>query len=87
MAKEIEYKGEKAKIIMMGTKKKVSHFRGEVYVAVIQYGDKDKLKYDVVPDSTDPSDVDDLPAIQTFAERSKAISHFMNLESNKDRWK
>jgi hypothetical protein len=86
-AKEIDYKGAKGKIMMIGVKKKAKNFRGELYVAVIQYGKKDQTQYDVVPDSTDSADVDDLPQVQTFTDRAKAIAHFMNLENNKDRWK
>ena len=84
--KQIEYKGEKASIIMMGTKQEVPGWRGELYVAVIQYGEKD-LKYDVVPDSSHPGDLDDLPEIKTFHDRGEAISHFMKLERNKNKWK
>ena len=85
--KHIDYKGEKASILMMGTKQSVPQWDGELFVAVIQYGEKDAMKYDVVPDSTNPGDLDDLPEIQTFTDRGKAISHFMKLENNKDKWK
>ena len=88
MAKEqIDYKGEKASIMMMGTKTSVPNWQGELFVAVIQYGEHDNLKYDVVPDSTHPGDLDDLPEVQTFSDRGHAISHFMKLEQNKNRWK
>jgi hypothetical protein len=81
--KPTEYKGEHAKIIMMGVKQKVAGWKGELTVAVIHYGDK----FDVVPDSTDASDQDDLPEIHTFEDRSKAVAHFMKLEQNKKNWK
>jgi len=81
--KHIDYKGEQAKIIMMGAKQKAPGWRGELYVAVIQYG----KNFDVLPDSTDPADQSDLPEIQTFSDRSQAIAHFMELEKNKRRWK
>ncbi len=88
MGKEAsEYKGERAKIIMMGTRKNVPGWKGELFVAVIQYGDSDNVKYDVIPDSTDPSEVDDLPEVKTFEDRSLAINHFMRLEQNKNKWK
>ena len=86
-AKEVDYKGEKGKIIMMGNRKEAPGWRGELYVAVIQYGEKEDYKYDVVPDSTSPADVDDLPEVQTFNSRSQAITHFMSLENNKLQWK
>ncbi len=83
----IDYKGEKGKLLMVGTKENVPGWSGEIYVAVIQYGDKTNEKFDVVPDSTDPKDVDELPEVKTFPNRGQAISHFMNLEKNKDKWK
>ena len=85
--KQIDYKGEKAKLIMVGHKKEVAGWRGELYVAVIQYGEGFQKKYDVVPDSTSAADLDDLPEVQTFSDRSQAISHFMKLENNKHQWK
>ena len=88
MAKEhIEYKGEHASIIMRGIKQSVPDWRGELFVAVIQYGEHQDLKYDVIPDSTHPGDLDDLPEVQTFTDRGQAISHFMKLEQNKSKWK
>jgi len=84
---EIEYKGEKAKILMMGTKQNVSGWRGEIFVALIEYGKKGEEAYDVVPDSTDNADLDDLPEVKTFNSYSQAISHFMKLEHNKEKWK
>jgi hypothetical protein len=86
--KPIDYKGQKATIIMMGTKQQVKGWQGEIYVAVIQYGEKDqKLNYDVVPDSTNAAEVDELPEVKTFDDRGQAIAHFMKLERNKDKWK
>jgi hypothetical protein len=81
--KHITYKGERAKIIMMGHKQKVPGWRGELYVAVIQYG----ANFDVLPDSTEAADQADLPEVQTFTDRSQAIAHFMKLEQNKKQWK
>lgn len=85
--KHIEYKGEKASIIMKGTKDPVTGWQGELYVAVVQYGEHNNLVYDVIPDSTLPGDLDDLPEVQTFTDRAQAITHFMKLEQNKDKWK
>ena len=85
--KQMEYKGKKASIIMIGTKQKVAGWKGDLFVAVIQYGDKDSLSYDVVADSTDSTDLDDLPEVKTFNHRDEAIIHFMKLERNKDKWK
>lgn len=84
---QIDYKGEKASIVMIGAKKTVPGWKGELYVAVIQYGNKAGLKYDVVADSTSSADLDDLPEVQTFSDRGQAISHFMKLEQHKDKWK
>lgn len=85
--KKMEYKGEQASIIMLGTKRQVPGWQGELFVAVIQYGSKENFKYDVVPDSTHPGDIDDLPEVKTFDSQVSAISHFMKLEQNKDKWK
>lgn len=85
--KKMEYKGQPASIIMIGNKQKAEGWKGELYVAVIQYGPKTELKYDVVPDSTDPADLDDLPEVKSFPSRDAAIAHFMKLERNKDKWK
>ncbi len=87
MSKKIDYKGEKAILIMMGTKKSVAGWKGELFTAVIQYGEGRDEKFDVVPDSSEPADVDDLPEIKTFDDRSRAITHFMTMENNKDKWR
>jgi len=87
MSSKIEYKGKHAVLIMQGQKEKVPGWLGEIFLAVIQYGDKEHLLYDVIPDSTNAADVDDLPQVQTFNDRGQAIAHFMNLEHNKRRWK
>lgn len=84
---EIEYKGQKAKILMMGTKQEVPDWRGELFVAMIQYGSKDEENYDVVPDSTDTADLDDLPEVKTFQSYNQAVQHFLKLENNKEKWK
>ena len=83
----IEYKGQKATLMMRGTKEKLTGWLGEIFVAVIQYGPKDALQYDVIPDSTNPGDVDSLPEVKTFSDRGQALSHFMNLDRNKKKWK
>jgi len=84
----MEYKGKKAKLLMVGTKETVAGWRGELYAAVIQYGgDGEKQSFDVVPDSTDEADLDDLPATETFDSQEQALSYFMKLEKNKDKWK
>ena len=85
--KYIEYKGSKGTLVMIGNKERVPGWRGELYVAVIQYGEKGEEKYDVIPDSTDPADVDDLPQTHTFTNRTEALAHFMKLEQNKSKWK
>ena len=87
MATTIEYKGQKATLMMRGTTEKISGWLGEIFVAVVQYGEKEHLQYDVIPDSTHPGDVDSLPEVQTFADRGSAIAHFMNLDRNKRKWK
>jgi hypothetical protein len=83
----MEYKGSRAKLLMMGTKETVSGWKGEIFVAAIQYGDEDNVQYDVIPDSTDPADLDALPELKTFDDKGQAISHFMKLENNKSKWK
>ena len=83
----IDYKGHKATLLMRGTKEKITGWLGEIFVAVVQYGDKDKMMYDVIPDSTHPGDVDSLPQVQTFDDRGQALAHFMNLDHNKKKWK
>jgi len=85
--KRIQYKGEAADIVMMGKREKVSGFRGELFVVVIRYGPKGKAKYDVVPDSTSPADVDDLPKEQTFDNLSQAMTYALDLDRNKLKWK
>jgi hypothetical protein len=56
-------------------------------VVVIRYGPKGKAKYDVVPDSTSPADVDDLPKEQTFDNLSQAMTYALDLDRNKLKWK
>ncbi len=88
MSKEqIDYKGTQGKLIMMGTKEKVSGWRGELYVACIQYGAKDEMRYDVVPDSTHPADVELLPDVQTFSDKGEAMRFLLELDRNKGEWK
>lgn len=84
---KMQYKGQPASVLMTGLKQKVAGWRGELFVAVIQYGPKESAKFDVVADSTDPADVDDLPEVKTFDDYSSAVAHFMKLEKNKDKWK
>lgn len=83
----MEYKGKRAKLIMMGTKENFPGWKGELFTAVVQYGDEDDLSFDVVPDSTEPSEIDELPEVKTFTNRSQAVTHFMKLEQNKKKWK
>lgn len=85
--KRIQYKGETAEIVMMGKREPVAGYRGEVFVVVIRYGPKDKAKYDVVPDSTSPADVDDLPKVQTFDSLSQAMAVALEMDHNKLKWK
>lgn len=87
MGSTIDYKGEKATLMMRGKPEKIPGWLGEIFVAVVQYGPKESLQYDVIPDSTHPGDVDSLPEVQTFSDRGMAISHFMNLDRNKNKWK
>lgn len=85
--KRIEYKGETAEIVMMGKREKVAGFRGELFVVVIRYGPKEKAKYDVVPDSTSPADVEDLPKEQTFDNLGQAMTHALEMDRSKVKWK
>jgi len=84
---KIKYKDNDAKILMRGTKVEVPGWNGELFVSVIQYGEEGAQKFDVVPDSTDPADLDDLPEVKTFPNQSQAMNHFLKLENNKERWK
>jgi hypothetical protein len=85
--KRIQYKGEAAEIVMMGKREKVSGFQGELFVVVVRYGHKDKAKYDVMPDSTNPADVDDLPKLQTFDNLGQAMTYALEMDRNKLKWK
>lgn len=87
MPQTIDYKGQKATLLMRGKPEKIDGWRGEIFVAVVQYGEKETMKFDVIPDSTSPGDVDELPEVQTFSDRSAAIMHFMTLDRNKRKWK
>jgi len=56
-------------------------------VAIIQYGEKGEMKYDVVPDSTNQVDVEHLPAVKTFEDKGQAMTYFMELDRTKDKWR
>lgn len=83
----MEYKGQKAQFIMSGTRARVEGFKGELMVAVIQYGaDKDSMKYDVVPDSTAPEDEAKLPEVVTFDDKNEALQYALKVDKNKKDW-
>jgi len=85
--KKIEYKGENAEIVLMGKREKAPGFQGECFVIVIRYGPKDKAKYDVLPDSTNSADLDDLPKVQTFDNLGQAMTYALDMDHNKAKWK
>ncbi len=86
-AKQVDYKGSSGRLLMMGTQEKMKGWRGELYVALIQYGEKGEENYDVVTDSTNGADVPELPEVKTFDDKGKAMSYFMELDRNKDKWR
>ncbi len=83
----MEYKGQKAQVIMVGTKQAVPGFKGELCVAVIQYGSKEDERYDVVPDSTSTQDENDLPEVMTFDDKNEALQYALQMDRNKSDWK
>jgi len=85
--KKIEYKGETADIVLMGKREKAAGYRGEIFVTVVRYGPKGKAKYDVLPDSTSPSDLEALPPVQTFDNLSQAMTYALDMDRNKAKWK
>lgn len=85
--KKMEYKGEAAEIVMLGKREKVTGWRGELFVAIIRYGAKENAKYDVLPDSNSPADIDDLPEVKTFENLGEAMTYAMELERSKKKWK
>jgi hypothetical protein len=85
--KKIEYKGETAEIVLMGKREKVAGYSGECFVIVIRYGAKDKAKYDVLPDSTNAADLDELPKVQTFDNLGQAMTYALDMDHNKGKWK
>lgn len=82
----MEYKGKKAEIVMMGAKEKVPNWNGELFVAVIKYKDDNVMKYDVIADSTDPRDSNDLPEVKTFNNKMEALNYALELERSKKNW-
>jgi hypothetical protein len=75
--------GGKSKLIMVGRKEKVTGWRGEIYVALVQH----EGQFQVVPDSTDAGDQDNLPEVKSFEDKNQAMAHFWKLEKNKRDWK
>jgi hypothetical protein len=85
--KKIEYKGETADIVLMGKREKAAGYSGELFVTVVRYGPKEKAKYDVLPDSTSPSDLENLPPVKTFDNLSQAMTYALDMDHNKAKWK
>ena len=83
----MEYKGQNAGVIMMGTRQKVKGWMGELCVVVIQYGEKGNEKCDVIPDSTDAADQDKLPDVKTFDDKNEALLYAIQMDRNKLEWK
>jgi hypothetical protein len=82
----MEYKGKKGKVVMMGTRQRVSGWSGELCVVVVQYGDKNEEKFDVIPDSSDAADQDKLPEVKTFDAREEALHYALQMDRNKRDW-
>ena len=85
--KKIEYKGLPAELVMMGKRSTVPGYRGELFVVIIRYGTKELPKYDILPDSTSPADLDDLPPVETFDSLSEAMTRALHMDKTKNTWK
>ena len=77
----------KGEIIMMGKKEKVAGWNGELFVAVVKVRKGGEVEYQVICDSTDSRDLENLPEVKTFQDKMEAFNYAMELERNKNAWK
>ena len=64
----------KGEIIMMGKKEKVAGWNGELFVAVVKVRQGGEVEYQVICDSTDSRDLENLPEVKTFQDKMEAFN-------------
>ena len=74
-------------VIMMGKRERMPGWNGLIFVAIVKLsGDKD-TKFEVLCDSTDDKDLEELPDMKLFENKMEALSYAMEMERNKPKWK
>jgi len=74
-------------VIMMGKREKVPGWKGELFVEIVKLQDAKSVKYQVLCDSTNPGDLQDLPETKIFENKMEALSYAMEMERSKSKWK
>ena len=74
-------------VIMMGKRERMPGWNGQIFVAIVKLQDGKSTKFEVLCDSTDAKDLDELPDIKLFENKMEALSYAMEMERNKPRWK
>jgi len=85
--KDLMPEAPKGEIIMMGKRERVPGWQGEIFVAVVKVREGSKVQYQVICDSTDSRDLDQLPEIKIFEDKMEAFNYAMEMERNKNQWK
>jgi len=74
-------------VIMMGKREKVPGWKGELFVEMVKLQDAKGVKYQVLCDSTNPVDLQNLPATKIFEDKMEALNYAMEMERSKAKWK
>jgi hypothetical protein len=74
-------------VIMMGKHERMPGWNGQIFVAIVKMSDGKTTKFEVLCDSTDAKDLDNLPELKIFENKMEALSYAMEMERNKPKWK
>jgi hypothetical protein len=74
-------------VIMMGKREKVPGWNGQLFVEIVKLRDAKTTKYQVLCDSTDSKDLEQLPGTKIFENKMEALNYAMEMERNKAKWK
>lgn len=74
-------------VIMMGKRERMPGWNGQIFVAIVKLHDGKDLKFEVLCDSTDTRDLEELPDIKIFENKMEALNYAMEMERNKAKWK
>ena len=74
-------------VIMMGKRERMPGWNGQIFVAIVKLKEGKSNKFEVLCDSTDAQDLEELPEVKIFENKMEALSYAMEMERNKAKWK